>query len=163
MREILKSLATIAAVALAGAAIAASVGSAIAAYGWGEQPGTGPQLVDGRWLNALSGGVNRAYQYGITAAGSSSQTAAFQLPALIQLFSVDTVTANSGVALPPCLQGTEIELYNSSGTNVLVYPSIANNPVTAAQDTINNATSVTVNSHTSEIFFCPKNGIWGAK
>lgn len=130
----------------------------------GTPPGTGPQLVDGVWLQGVSGGANQTYQYGITASGTSSQSAAFQLPGGINFFEVDTAAANSGVALPAAIAGTDVVIYNNTSTATLVvYPQIANNPLTGAQDTINNTTSLTMAAHAPVAFFCAKNGVWGAK
>jgi hypothetical protein len=56
-------------------------------------------------------------------------------------------------------------LYNNGANTLAVYPAIANNPVTAAQDTINNGTSLSggLATHTPEVFSCAKNGVWAAK
>lgn len=129
----------------------------------GTPPGNGFQLVDGVWLQGLAGGSNATFQNGLTAAGSSSQAGALQLAAGITLFETDTVSSNTGVALPPAIAGTEISLYNNGSSTLTVYPSIVNNPITSAQDTINNSTSTTANSHTSLYFFCAKNGVWASK
>lgn len=155
-------LKTIANMAL-GALIFAGVSAAIAATGFAPQ-NNGFAMQDGTWLNGLAGGVNFAYQYGVTAAGTTQATST-QLPTGAFLVEVDTAAASTGVALPPCLQGTSIELYNNGAQTLTVYPAVANNPVTAAQDTINNGTSLSggMATHTPEIFFCAKNGVWAAK
>jgi hypothetical protein len=145
-----------------GALICAAVGAAVAAVGTSPPPNSGPALQDGTWLNGLAGGQNFAYQYGFTAAGTTQATA-LQLPAGIYLMEIDTAASSSGVALPPCLQGTALMLYNNGANTLTVYPSIANNPVTAAQDTIDNSTSASVATHVSEILFCAKNGVWASK
>jgi hypothetical protein len=145
-----------------GALICAAIGSAMAVVG--TPPSNGPGLPDGTWLNGLSGGQNFAYQYGITAAGTTQATST-QLPAGIYLLEIDTTASSTGVALPPCLQGTAVSLYNNGASTLAVYPAIANNPVTSAQDTINNGTSFSggIATHVSGIFFCAKNGVWAAK
>ena len=122
------------------------------------------QLVDGRWLLGLAGGENFSYALGVTATGTT-QSGAAQLPSNALLVDVDASTASTGlgVALPFAVPGTALLLYNNTANNISVYPNAVNNPKTAAQDTINNTTSVTVNAHTSEIFFCAKVGVWGAK
>lgn len=145
---------------LVGALVAASITAALAVVG--TPPIGGPALVDGAWLNGIVGGQNYSYQSGITAAGTTQATAT-ALPSGIYLVELDTVAASTGAALPSCLQGTQIFLYNNGAQTLTVYPAVANNPVTAAQDTINNTTSVTVASHVSEYFFCAKNGVWAAK
>jgi len=129
----------------------------------GIAPTTGFQPVDNDWLNGLSGGHNFTFQNGLTAAGSSSQATALQLADRIAYFSIDTVGSNTGVALPAALAGVEISIYNNGAQTLTIYPSIANNPVTAAQDTINNSTSTTATTHTGAYFFCAKNGVWCAK
>lgn len=145
---------------LLGAFVAGMVSAAFALTG--TPPGTGPQLVDGQWLNGLAGGTNLAYQSGIIAAGTTHATST-QLPANIALIEVDTATASTtGVSLPPCIAGTQLTLVNNSGQTLTVFPSIANNPLTAAQDTVNGATSITLANNTSTSPACAKNGVWGA-
>ena len=131
----------------------------------GTPPGTGPQLVDGLWLQGLAGGQNNTYQAGIVAAGTTQATAA-PLPSGIELVEIDTVPASSGVRLPSAIAGTELSVFNSTGTTLLFYPSILNNPVTGVQDTINGATSFSVTGvggGTTSWFACAKNGVWSAK
>lgn len=41
-------------------------------------------------------------------------------------------------------------------------PALTNNPISAAQDTINNATSITLTAHTSTAPACAKAGVWSA-
>jgi hypothetical protein len=145
-----------------GAIVCASIGAAMAVVGVPPVPSNGPGLVDGTWLVGLAGGANSVYQYGISAAGTTQATAT-QMPAAIKLMEVDTAASSSGVALPFCYQGTEFGIYNNGANTLTVYPNVANNPITAAQDTIDNTTTVSVSSHTAEIFFCAKNGVWAAK
>lgn len=128
----------------------------------GIAPHSGFQLIDGDWLNGLAGGHNNVFQNGIAAAGTSSQSGATQLADRIAFFEIDTVGANSGVALPAALAGTNISVYNSTATPLTVYPSITNNPTTGAQDTISNASSFSLAAHTGQGFTCAKNGIWFA-
>ncbi len=128
----------------------------------GVTPDPGFRLIDGTWLNGLAGGVNRTSQSGITAAGTTQATAT-ALAGQKQLISVDTVAASTGVNLPSCFAGTLIMLYNNGANTLTVYPAVANNSVTAAQDTINNGTSTTQTTHTSKIYFCAKNGVWAAQ
>lgn len=149
---------------VAGAVICALVSVAYAAVGVAPPAGSGPALQDGVWLNGLAGGQNYSYQYGITAAGTTQATAT-QIPGGVRLLEVDTTASNTGVALPPCIQGTAVSLYNNGASTLTVYPAIANNPITAAQDTINNGTSFSggVATHVSLLAFCAKNGVWAAK
>jgi hypothetical protein len=148
--------------AIAAALFLACALPALAVTGQPPIPSNGPGLVDGTWLNGLAGGLNNAYQYGFTAAGTNQSTA-LQLPSGFNLMELDTVAASTGVALPPCLQGTSLSIYNNGASTVTVYPSIANNPITAGQDTINNATSVTIATHVVNYFACAKNGVWSSK
>ena len=147
---------------LAGALIAASVGTAYAVIG--TAPTDGPQLVDGTWLQGLAGGHNRIYQYGFTAVGTTQATA-LQLPTRVALMEVDTTTASTGVALPPALKGVTTSLYNNGASTLTVYPSIQNNPVTAAQDTINNSTTWSGGLATHVLLSCiaAKDGVWACK
>jgi hypothetical protein len=152
-----KLLATFAAVFAAGSI-------AWAAVGIPPIPSNGPGMVDGTWLNGVVGGLNYSYQSGFTAAGTTQATS-LQLPSGIYLMEVDTAAASTGVALPPCIQGTHFFIYNNGAQTLTIYPSIVNNPITAAQDTINNGTSLSggLATHTPETFFCAKNGVWAAK
>jgi hypothetical protein len=128
-------------------------------------PSNGPGLVDGAWLNGLAGGQNESYVSGIKAAGTTQATCT-PLPASIAIIEIDTVPASSGVCLPSALQGTEFTVFNSTGTTLLYYPAVANNPVTAAQDTINGGTSFSVTGVSGgavSVFVSAKNGVWGAK
>lgn len=145
---------------LLGAMICAVAGSAFALTGNVPQNGFG--MPDGQWLNGLSQGTNRTYQYGIAAAGTTQATAT-QLASGIALFEVDTVGASSGVALPACIAGTELKVYNSVATALKYYPSIKDNGLTGAQDTINGGTSYTDAGSVMTIFTCAKNGVWAAK
>ncbi len=150
---------------IASGLLAMMLGSSVAlAANVGIQPNNGFGSVDGTWLNGLAGGSNYSYQYGITAIGTNQATAA-QLPANIYLLEVDTAGSGgaTGVALPPCLQGTQIFLNDNTAYTIDVYPAVANNPVTAAQDTINNSTSTTITTYAVKVFSCGKNGVWSAK
>lgn len=148
---------------LVGALVTASISLAIAATGNAPIPGF--QTPDGTWLLGVASGGNESYVSGVKAAGTTQATAT-QLPAAIALIEIDTVGASSGVNLPPALKGTEISVFNSTSTTLLYYPAVANNPVTAAQDTINGATSLSVSGTsggTTSYFMCAKDGVWGAK
>lgn len=133
---------------------------AVAVIGTAPTPGFG--LQDGTWLNGLAGGQNNLYINGITAAGTTQATCT-ALPAGYYLMEADTASASTGLCLPNAFQGEDLLFYNNGLQTVTIYPAIANNPITAAQDTINNTTSVTVASHVSEAFSVAKNGVWFAK
>jgi hypothetical protein len=150
---------------LFGALVAAAVGTAVALTGTPPTPSNGFGMVDGAWLNGLAGGQNETYQSAISAAGTTQATATV-VPAGIALVEVDTVPASSGIALPSAIAGTEIQIFNSTATTMKIYPSVANNPVTGVQDTINGGTSLTVtgaSGGTVSALMCAKNGVWGAK
>ena len=142
------------------AAFAALLAGSVMALGvTGTPPGTGFQMVDGAWLNGLAGGVNNAYISGLTAAGTTQATCT-PLPAGYYLNEADTVSASTGFCLPFAYAGTDLLFYNNGLQTVTIYPSIANNLITAAQDTINNTTSATINAHTGTAFTCAKTGTW---
>lgn len=150
-----------------GAAFALVLIGALAHAVVGNPPGTGPALVDGVWLNGLAGGTNYSYQSGITAHAGGGQTAAFQLPAGINMFEVDTVaSAADSIALPQCVAGTYIWLRNgTASTSMSVYGSPTANSLTAANDTINGtagSSAYTIAGATNGVFFCAKNGAWSA-
>jgi hypothetical protein len=144
---------------VAGALICAMVSAALALTG--TPPSNGPGLPDGVWLNGLANGQNYSYQSGFTAAGSTQATAT-ALPANIYLMEVDTVAGSTGVNLPPCVPGTQEVIYNNGASTLTIYPAVANNVLTSAQDTINNATSLSLTSHTSTSPACIKAGVWTA-
>lgn len=150
---------------LVGAFVCAAVGAAFAVVGTPPLPSNGFGAVDGAWLNGLAGGTNYTFQSGIVAAGTNQATGT-QLPAGIFLIEVDTTASGTGVNLPPCIPGTQAVLYNNGATTLAVYPTVPNNPLTAAQDTINNATSLGAGSglasHVSIAFACAKAGNWNA-
>src|SRR5258707_15266465 len=88
-----------------GAFVAAAVSAAIAVTG--TPPGTGPQLVDGAWLNGLAGGNNWSFQSGIAAAGTTQATAT-QLAGGTYFVEGDTAASGTGVNLPAWLPGGEV-------------------------------------------------------
>jgi hypothetical protein len=142
-----------------GAIICAAIGAAMATVG--TPPGTGPSLIDGAWLNGLAGGSNYTYQYGISAAGTTQATGTM-LPTGIYLIEIDTVASSAGVNLPPCIPGTQMQIYNNGANTLTIYPAVANNPLTSAQDTINNTTTLSLSSHTATSPACAKAGNWYA-
>jgi hypothetical protein len=128
----------------------------------GTAPGTGPQLIDGIWAQGVANGLNASFLNGVTCTGSTQATA-FQLPSAATLIELDTVAASTGCNLPTALPGVEISIYNNGANTATIYPTVPNNPVTGVQDTLNNATTTTVASHTSIYVFCAKAGIWSVK
>ena len=133
----------------------------------GQPPGTGFGLPDGAWLNGLANGQNFTYISGLTAVGTNQATALALTPGYY-MYEVDTSGSGgaTGVALPPCIQGTSLWLSNNTAYTIDVYPAVANNPITAAQDVINvgsAATSTTITTYASKVFACAKNGVWTVK
>lgn len=145
---------------LIGALITAAVSTAFAVTG--NVPLPGFQAVDGTWLLGLSGGTNYTYQYGITATGSTAQVGAAQLPANVYLVEVDTTPSGGSVTVPTCVPGTQFILYNNGAQTLNIYPALANNPATSAQDTINNNASTTLVTKTQIAFACMRAGVWSA-
>ena len=145
-----------------GAIIAAAIGGAVALQG--QAPVDGFQTIDGSWLKGLRDGINFSYQYGFTAVGTNQATS-LQLPANKFLYEVDTAGSGgaTGVALPSCVAGAEMILDDNTAYTIDVYPSITNNGLTSAQDTINNTTSTTITTYAAKRFTCAKNGVWAAE
>jgi len=136
---------------------------------YGQAPVGGPGLVDGVWLGqgpgtpgGLSGGQNNAYISGLTAAGAAQATATAMADGY-KLYEFDTVASSTGAALPTAFAGRELKIYNKGAQTLTVYPAVANNPITAAQDTINNTTSKTIAQYVSVTFWCAKDGVWAAQ
>lgn len=147
---------------LVGAFMAAAVGAACAAVGFAPVPGF--QTPDGTWLLGLSGGTNYTYQSGIVAHAGGTQAACLVLPAGIAMVSVDMV-ASSGdsVCLPFAVAGTNMQIANNSATTLNIFGQAANNPLTAAADTINNTVGSSAYSPTTQQnveCVAAKNGAW---
>jgi hypothetical protein len=146
---------------LAGAIIVASISEALAVVRQPPTPGDGPGLPDGKWLDGLAGGSNYRFRPNIVAAGSNQATATL-LPSNRALLEIDSGTG--GYALPPCYSGVAFSVYNNSGATLTAYPNVNNNPITAAQDTINGSSSLgSLSNHTLTIFSCANTGNWGSK
>ena len=141
------------------AATAIIFGAAYATTGTPPAVNGGPSLIDNNWLLGLAGDSNRLTVYGLTGAGTNQATSA-QLPCGNNLVEADTVGSGTGFALCFAYQGASFQFYNNGSNTATIYPNVTNNPITAAQDTINNTTSVTVASHAAASFFVAKNGIW---
>jgi hypothetical protein len=148
-----------------GALLVSAISGAYATnQGAAPNVGDGFELIDGRYILGLAGGINYSFQSGITAAGTNQATAT-QIGVNIALVEVDTTASSTGVALPQCFAGISLSLYNNGAQTLTVYPNPTNNPKLAAgtQDTINNGTSTTIATHVVNIFSCAKNGVWSSK
>jgi hypothetical protein len=124
-------------------------------------------LQDGQWLQGLANGNNFSFQSGITAAGTNQTTATVLNPNFFMM-EVDTSGSGgaTGVALPSCVAPDFMVLNNNTAYTIVVYPAVANNPITLAQDVIDvgsQATSTTITTYASKIFACAKNGVWTVK
>jgi hypothetical protein len=120
--------------------------------------GSSYQLIDGRWVLGLSYGANRSYQNGITAHSGGGKSSAFQLPANVQLFEIDTVAADHDSVLAPAAKQGQIVMVANPTAHILdIYGR--------GTDTINGvatATAYSVGAGKSAILFCAKDGSWGA-
>lgn len=145
----------------AGATIALICG-VIGAFAIGSVPTPGFRLIDGAYVLGLAQGQNNTFVNGITAAGTTQATATVLAPSTA-LYELDTVASSTGVSLPFALPGVVFELYNNGAQTVTIYPSVTNNPVSAAQDTINNGTSATVATHVAYHCFSAKAGVWACQ
>jgi len=151
---------------LIGVIVAGAAAAAVSYASVGIAPLSGGTFatIDQTWALGVAGGQNFSYQYGLTAVGTNQATS-LQLPAGVFLLEVDTAGSGgaTGIALPTCLAGTQVVVNDNTAYTVDVYPSIVNNPITAAQDTINNSTSTTITTYAAKTFSCAKNGVWSAK
>jgi hypothetical protein len=126
----------------------------------GRAPVTGQTyaLQDSRWLLGVANGLNRSSQNTITAAAGGTKAAAFQLPAAIQLFEVDTVANDNDSVLLPAAKAGQIVFVFNNGAHILgVYGR--------GTDTINQsvtATQYSMAAALSAVFFCAKDGAWAA-
>jgi hypothetical protein len=129
----------------------------------GTPPGTGPQLVDGTWLQGLAGGANQSYIAGINLTVNNQNTGYF-LPGLLQLAEVDTAVASGSLTLPAAQAGTEITIFNNgTGQTINIFANPHINQLTGALDTIqatSNATATTLANNAVLILYCCKNGLW---
>lgn len=133
----------------------------------GTPPGTGPQLVDGLWLQGLAGGLNQTYVSGLVANNAASQATATSIPSGISLAEVDTSVANGSLVLPDAIAGTEVSVINNTANTLNIYANAAINQTTGVLDTINalaNASPFTgATGNTITWFACAKNGKWYTK
>jgi hypothetical protein len=102
---------------------------------------------------------------GITAHSGGSKASAFQLPANVQFFEVDTVAAdNDSVLLPAAKQGQTVSVFNNGGHILAIYgrgTDTINGQATAnALSLAAPATAAGVGSNAT--FSCSKDGSWAA-
>jgi hypothetical protein len=145
-----------------GAVIAASVAALAGVVGRPPPANGGFRLMDSQWVLGVSQGVNNTYASGLTGAGTTQATAT-ALPANTSMYELDTVGASTGFNLPFAFSGTRLSIYNATGTTATIYPAVTNNPVTAAQDTINSSTSTTILTHVKLTCAAAKDGVWGCQ
>jgi hypothetical protein len=129
---------------------------------YGSRPVGDEQLISGRFVNGLSWGDNIVFKNGIGATGNSQATA-FQMPTQVAIYQIDASTASTaiGVNMPPAIQGNNLFVINNTANAVTVYPPVANNAATGAQDTFNNnAASFSLPANSGVGFTCGKNGRW---
>ena len=145
-----------------GAVIAASVAALAGVVGRAPPANGGFRLMDSAYVLGISQGVNNTFTNGLVGAGTTQATATV-LPANTKLYELDTVASSTGFTLPFALTGTLLHIYNNGAQTATIYPNVTNNPVTAAQDTINNGTSTTILTHVKLSCMAAKDGVWGCQ
>lgn len=149
---------------LAGAFMCAAVGAAFAVVGTPPVPSNGFGAVDGTWLNGLAGGLNFTFQNGITAHAGGTQAACLSLTPGSYLYEIDTVASgNDSICLPFAAPGFNISIRNAGAQTLGIYGQSANNPVTAAADTINGtagSSNYSMIANNSAECFVAKAGSW---
>lgn len=145
-----------------GALVVAAVSAAHAVSGIAPIPGY--QTPDGTWLLGIVGGQNFTYQSGITAHAGGTQAACLNITPGIYLNQVDTVASgNDSVCLPFAVAGANLNIRNNGAQTLAIYAQVNNNLLTAAADTINNASntsSYTIIAQNSVECFAAKSGSW---
>jgi hypothetical protein len=148
--------------AVIGALIGAGAISFAAVNGRPPPQDGGFRLMDSQWVLGIAQGINAAFSNGNTCLGTTQATGA-QLPANTQLYDLDTVASGTGCNLPFAFTGTVLHIYNNGLNTATIFPNVINNPVTAAQDTINNTTSFSLASHVKMTCMVAKDGVWGCQ
>ena len=144
------------------AGILASIAAVGIAWGVGQAPTPGFRMMDGAYVLGLAQGQNNTFTNGIAAAGTTQATAT-AIPASLQFVEIDTTAASTGISIPFALPGASIRFYNNGASTLTIYPNVTNNPVSAAQDTINNGTSASLATHTAYDCFSAKAGVWACQ
>ena len=145
-----------------GAVIAASVAALAGVVGRAPPANGGFRLMDSAYVLGISQGVNNTFTNGLVGAGTTQATATV-LPANTKLYELDTVASSTGFTLPFALTGTLLHIYNNGAQTATIYPNVTSNPVTGAQDTINNGTSTTILTHVKLSCMAAKDGVWGCQ
>lgn len=126
----------------------------------GIQPtqGGGPALIDQTWLLGLAGGLNNASVNSLVATAGGTKAAGYQIPAATTLVAFATVASSGDSALlPQALKNTYLLVYNGGAQNLSLYGK--------GTDTINavaTASAYTLATTAAALFFCAKDGNWGA-
>lgn len=130
----------------------------MAVVGSAPPRGSSFQLIDGVYLLQIANGGNRSFQNGITATAGGTKAAAFQLPANVQFFQIDTVaSANDSALLPAAVTGQCVGVFNNGADTLGLYGR--------GTDTINQSATAVQYSLTAgqaAFFFCAKDGKWAA-
>lgn len=142
------------------------------AIGRAPQPGTGKNLQDSDWLMGLAGGDNLNVQTAAapvaTQAGATLVGAPNALGVEATLINVNSSVAGGGIMLPQAIAGREISILNATGNTIGIYANINVNKATGVVDTIQgvgggNPNPSNILTNATGYFFCPVNGVWGAK
>lgn len=136
--------------------------SAWAVTGKAPPANGGFRMMDSAFILGISQNINNTFTNGLTGAGTTQATATV-IPPSMSLVEFDTVASSTGFSLPFALPGVVIDIYNNGAQTATIYPSVANNPVSAAQDTINNGTSATLATHVQLHCMSAKAGVWGCQ
>lgn len=127
--------------------------------GIAPNPNDGFELLDGSWASGLSQGQNAANQ-SVTAHAGGGQANATHIQLAAQLVAITTVAnAADSVALPRAKKGQVKMVLNATATSANIYA------YAGSTDTINGVatgTAYALAGAKAAIFFCPKDGLWGA-
>ncbi len=122
-------------------------------------PGDGFELINGNWAQALAGGQNGNVQTVVAHAGGL-QPSAIKIAPNAEMVLISTVgSAADSVGLPRAKKGLLKLVLNGTATSADVYA------YPGSTDTINGVatgTAYVLAGAKAALFFCPKDGIWGA-
>ncbi len=127
--------------------------------GIAPNPNDGFELLDGGWASGLSQGQNQTNQ-SVTAHAGGGQANATKIQPAAALIAITAVaTGADSVALPRAAKGQVKMVVNNTATSADIYA------YPGTTDTINavaTGTAYVLAAGKSALFFCPKNGVWGA-